>query len=369
MVIALIVMAQSIINNSVLFGQTDINKYGEKYSQSQYILGDDSPQKISDEELYIYAGYAYMKGEKPTIINFEHPPLGKYLFGLSYFLTGNSLQLNIIVFILTLFLFYNVSKLFIDSLILRLIALVSLALLPIFSHLLPQALLDVPLLAAFLAFIVVISWKTDKLLLKYFFAGISLGVFASIKYPIPFIILPLALLAVISWRLKEFKYAFLSLILLVFTYLVQYGQYFIYNPSLMDFIKFEKYRFSWWTGDRSMPKFLIFETLFTGRHRAWWDPGSYQYTTEWSPVLPVIFIGSLVASIWMRKNIWTISLFAFSIFALLAFALGSAASLRYLLITFPFWILAIFSAIDNKLPFFCGQLNFKSTQDKMEESL
>lgn len=330
-----------------LFKPTNMSEYGEKYSQSQYILGENSPANISDAELYIYAGYAYFKGEDPTTINFEHPPLGKYLFGLSYYLTGNSLQINILLHIITLFLFFLLSKKFINSLLLRIGAVLTLAALPLFSHLLPQALLDVPLLLSMLAFYLALSWKTTKLFQKYFLIGLILGVMASIKYPIPFMVIPFSILFIGAWMQKEICWILLSLLVIFGIYLFQYLGYFIHGHSIFDFIKFEIYRFNWWTGDRTMPKFLIFENLFTGRYEAWWEPGTYQYTKEWTPLLPIIFMLSLPSFFVMKKDNWTILYFVFSIITLLFFAIGSGASLRYLLLTIPIWILTIFSGFET----------------------
>ena len=343
-----IVGVQTIRFSDRLFTPTNIAEYGRKYSQSQYVLGENSPQNISDEELYIYAGYAYVKGEDPTTINFEHPPLAKYLFGLSYYLTGNSLVFNIPLYIGVLFLFFLLSKKFINSFLLRMATVVTLATLPLFSHLLPQALLDIPLLFTMLCFYLSLTWKSKKLFLKYCLVGLSLGVMACIKYPFPFMAVPLLFLAISAWLQKEIRYALLVLPIMGGVYFLQYWGYFAHSHSLIDFINFEKYRFHWWTDNRTIPKFLIFENLFTGRHEAWWEPGTYLYTKEWTPLIPIIFTLSLPAAFLMKKNKWTLLLYGFSILILFLFALGSAASLRYLLITLPIWILAVFSGIERQ---------------------
>lgn len=348
-IISLLVAVFALQSSSELFKPTDISEYGRKYSQSQYILGENSPEKVSDAELYIYAGFAYFKGEDPTTINFEHPPLGKYLFGLSYFISGNSTQINILLHIATLFLFFLLSKKFIDSFLLRIMAVVTLGALPLFSSLLPYALLDIPFLLTILGFYLTLSWKTPQLALKYTIIGMILGAMTSIKYPFPFMAIPGLILLIGAWMQKEIRWVFLSLPIIVSVYLIQYLGYFIHDHSLVDFLKFELYRFHWWTGERTMPKFLIFENLFTGRHKAWWEPGTYQYTKEWTPLLPLIFILSLPSFAVMKKNNWTKLFFVFSIITLLLFAIGSAASLRYLLITFPIWILAVFSGFENIL--------------------
>lgn len=346
-IISLVVVILAVRFSNQLFLSTDMFEYGKKYSQSQYVLGENSPENISDADLYIYAGYAYFKGEDPTTINFEHPPLGKYLFGLSYYLTGNSVQINILLYVITLFLFYLLSNKFINSFLLRIMAVLVLATLPLFSHLLSQALLDIPFLLTMISFYLALSWKTSRLILKYLTIGLILGIMASIKYPFPFMAIPLLLLFIGAWMQKEIRWIILSLVIASGVYLFQYLAYFIHGHSLLDFIKFEIYRFNWWTGDRTMPKFLIFENLFTGRHKAWWEPGAYQYTQEWTPLLPIIFTLSLPSFFVMKKNKWPKLFFVFSMLTLLIFAIGSAASLRYLLLTIPIWILTIFSSLER----------------------
>ena len=50
------------------------------YSKSQYVLGQKSKGGIGDDGLYAFAGYYYLfqRGDVSSV-NFEHPPLGKYL--------------------------------------------------------------------------------------------------------------------------------------------------------------------------------------------------------------------------------------------------------------------------------------------------
>lgn len=63
--------------------KTDISKTKEK------VVADLRKKGISDAQLYAYAGYEYYHGKDPTLLNPEHPPLGKYLIGTSIALTGN----------------------------------------------------------------------------------------------------------------------------------------------------------------------------------------------------------------------------------------------------------------------------------------
>lgn len=333
----------------VLTTPTDINEYGKNYSLSQYVLGENSPQKISDGDLYIYAGYAYLKGEDPTTINFEHPPLGKYFFGLSQLLTGNSIVINWIFYFFSLWVLFLLTKKILVLNSLRLLTVILFGTIPVVYSLSAMALLDIPLLLSMLLFFLASTWKTQKLVLKYFLAGLVLGTLASIKYPFPFIGIPVLMLVIISFLQKENRYIFLSFTTAGIVYLVQYAMFFAHGHSLLDWVAFEKYRFSWWTGERTMPKFLIFENIFTGRHEAWWEPGTFVTTKEWTPTLPILLLLTIAAIPWMKRTRWNLLFFSYSIVTLFLFAFGSAAALRYLVIVIPFWIIAFLSAVEKTL--------------------
>ena len=56
--------------------------------------------RFCDEVLYIKAGEAYLRGVPPIFINFEHPPLAKYLIGFFYIIKlGSYLPLITILFV------------------------------------------------------------------------------------------------------------------------------------------------------------------------------------------------------------------------------------------------------------------------------
>ena len=95
----------TLIHRAEIFIPTNRKAISLAYSQSQYVLGDEALQKIDDNTLYQYAAEAYLRGEDPTTINFEHPPLGKYLFGLSLQLFNQVLVINILLFAICLSLF------------------------------------------------------------------------------------------------------------------------------------------------------------------------------------------------------------------------------------------------------------------------
>jgi len=334
-------------NKQVFLSKTNIDDYAKKYANSQYIKGDASPRKITDGELYTYAGYAYVRGEDPTTINFEHPPLIKYFFGFSYLIFGNSAIVSLIFYAIFLFSFYLFSGLVLTNKLLRYLAVVVLGLQPIVYTLASQILLDLPLNFLVLFLFYFLFKKNTSLKKKYILIGIILGFLGSVKYPFPFLLLPIFLISLTSYLNKELKYLILPLLIAPTIYLTQYLMFFFNGHSFTDLIMFEKYRFSWWMGDRTMPRFLIFENLFTGKFTGWWDNKPVVKNENWNLLLPITFVSYLGSFFVNKKNRTNCILFLYSLAVIILYGIGSATYLRYLTQLIPFWIALIFSAIEN----------------------
>ncbi|MFH1959362.1 MAG: hypothetical protein ABIJ22_03490 [Patescibacteria group bacterium] len=149
-------------------------------------------------------------------------------------------------------------------------------------------------------------------------------------------------------------------------YLAQYTMFFVHDHSLVDLIKFEKYRFAWWTGDRTMPKFLIFQNLFTGQYPAWWEDNLMMKNKEWNISIPLIFITYLISFfLGEKKNIIKIILFLYSLTVLVLYGLGSAVYLRYLTQIMPFWITITLS----NLEVFIKTNNIRLSKTKLRGSI
>jgi len=333
------------LNHDQLFQPTDMQAVGRAYSQSQYILGDLSPAKIDDSTLYVYAGQAYLQGEDPTTINFEQPPLVKYIFGLSQFLFKSSFTLNLLILAAVLVAYITLSKKIGLSDWLTLVSLVIMVVsTPLLTHL-GYALLDsFLLLMTLLFFIALFSIKKFSINMGVLI-GVILGVIAATKYPIPLMLLYLGVLGL--WLLLKHQVRLLLIIMptMILVYLATYLMYFVHGHTLLDFLRFEIYRFHWWTDDRSIPRYLIFQTLFFGHFPEWWDSQSTKVVIDhdwrlWWPILFIIqFLGQIIA-IWKRQYQF-ILLGVYVSGLTVMYALGSATFGRYLMQTIPFWILII----------------------------
>lgn len=324
-----------------LLAVTDISSVGSAYSQSQYVLGDKAVQKIDDGTLYQYAAHAYLQGDDPTTINFEHPPLGKYIYGVSLWLTQRVHVGNVLVYTVCLILFARLLTHFKLPLPFSLLALIHLALASSLDQHLSSVLLDLQTLFWSLLFFVVLLTARERPI-KYFWVGVSLGGFIATKYFFPIVFLYTGLVLLWAWKKKNLPKVVITGITAISIYVASYALYFYHGHSLLDFVKFEWYRFRWWTGDRTIPQFIIMSTLFLGKFPMWWESGStYMRDNHWNITWPLLFTAHLFSSVGVSKKLETLVIWLFSIGLLAIFLFGSAVYGRYLLQLMPFWWITI----------------------------
>jgi len=332
---------------SEIFQLSDMALLGKAYGESQYVLGDQAINKIDDATLYTYAAGAYFKGEDPTTINFEHPPLGKYVFGLSLWLFGRVLVINIILFVLVQFLFAKLLKILNFAPMFILAAVGYFALGSSLSNHLRVALLDTQILIWSLGFFIALFIKRETWQ-KYLLLGLMLGGLISTKYFFPIAFLYAGLVLVWAGMHRSIFKVGLSLLISLGVYLASYWQYFNHSHSILEFVKFEWYRFRWWTGNRTIPKFIILQTILFGKFPMWWETTKkYQIDGDWNISWPILFLSHLAALIKQNFLPHQIVILIYSLGLLVIYLFGSAVYGRYLLQLIPFWIIIIGWAFKN----------------------
>ena len=318
--------------------KTDMHSYGQLYANSQYVRGEATNQRIDDATLYIYAGFAYLQGEDPTTVNFEHPPLGKYLFGLSYLIFQNSLILNLVVYAAFLAVFVSLIRLFTKNTLVILATVLFLGTTRLIYVNVGQGMLDIFATLLLLAlFRTLFSQLSPRY--KYLLSGLFIGGIAATKYPFPSLLLPLAVTFFWSFRSKEFIASLLLIPSALSVYLGSYTVYFMQH-SLKDFLAFEWFRLKWWVVDRNIPPFLIFHTLFWGSFQDWRTLHTVT-SAVWSPALPLVFVSHYVAVLFAKVDARLLVLVGYSSMQLALFAVGSASYDRYFIGLLPFWLIAI----------------------------
>lgn len=132
---------------------------------------------LSDSDIYIATGVLYATGSDPTTYNFQHPPLIKYLFGISTLLTGNPFWVQIFFGLALLCLTYFLGeKLGLGKL--GYLGVLGLLVDPVFGGMMNQAFLDLGQAVFALAYIILEFFFPESYILQ----GIALGLFAASKF-------------------------------------------------------------------------------------------------------------------------------------------------------------------------------------------
>lgn len=340
-IVCIYMIVLTVVHRQNVFEKTDIDALRESYVTSNYVLGDRG-HKMSDEEVYTYAGYVYVTGESPMSVNFEHPPFIKYLYGVSTTYLGNpNIIVAIFVLVEALCIIYLAKELYVDK---RLVVIATLLFLSnsLVYWYFSKALLDIPLTGMMLLVVVLYTkyMKKPSFPSALLFGVIS-GLYLCSKYAFP---LSVGLFGVLllTMLVKHGKiwHVVAAIGMAGISYISLYFAFFLKGNTIIDFIKFEVWRLNWYMGKTDGPKALILQTIFFGKHRAWWAyDGSMvtypNYTILW-PITCVVFLVSLFkkmkhAASLIPYKIWTLG-------ALLVLLLGASNDF-YLIPLLPGFIL------------------------------
>jgi len=154
------------------------------YNQSQFApKPEDRRLVIDDHDLYAYSGWHYLNTGKLETVNIEHPPLGKYLIGLSIIIFNQQNIGQLFWGGLFLILFYFLSEKSLKNNSLSLLVVFFFSLEKIFTYQLTHSLLDLPLAVFLLSLFLITKARFKNKNIKTFFQGIFLGLIAGTKYP------------------------------------------------------------------------------------------------------------------------------------------------------------------------------------------
>lgn len=275
---------------------------GNLYSQSQYVIGERSKGGIGDDGLYAFAGYYYLfqKGDVSSV-NFEHPPLGKYLIGLSILLFGNENIINIIYFLFLLLLTYKLSQILLSDRILSVLSVGILSLDSLFLDNLVRSLLDLPFTLFFVGgvyFFLLGLKKSRFLYLSFIFLGAA---FSTRFFPVLLIICLYLLLIIIVFQRKSIKTFIKASFLIPIIYLISHISFFFYHPSVVEFLRHKKWMLAWFTGTPIITG-NIWRNIFTG----WYidSTGKLVVNEHWMLVVPVVVVFAMVSIFHVIPNLF-----------------------------------------------------------------
>lgn len=334
-----------LISNQQYFTRIfNFDYYSDLYSKSQYVIGAASKGGIGDDGLYAFAGYYYLfqKGDV-SAVNFEHPPLGKYLIGVSIMLFHNENIINIIYFAVLLWVTYIIGKIILKNSLLSLIAVGILSADPLFLDNLKRSLLDLPFTLFFtlaVYFFLLALGKQKYLYLSMLFWGIT---FSTRFFPALVIIYGYLLLIILLHQRKNLQAFFLSSLLIPVVYLIAHTSYFFYHPSFIEFLRHKKWMLAWFSGSVRIVG-NIWRNIFTG----YYLDTTYKLVQNehWFVSVPAIVVPAVLPlkKYFDKKNLDLLLLYGLSILYFIYMTFLTDGSEKFMM---PIYPLLCILAINN----------------------
>ncbi len=298
-------------NKNIYLTKFDAKKYERKYYQSQWSI-PNSKTPISDEELYSYAGYRYINGLNPVLLNPEAPPLGKYLIGLSIALFKNQNIVPLIINLASLLLISLIVLITTSSLLAASLALFLTVVNTLFiDQLIHPAQLEGSQLFFLLLFLLFFwLYQKKKKLLLMILSGVTLGGFFSTKVFVLHWGL-INLFFIIYCLLKKEKVinfiktiAVINIIsLTVFT--ATYFRYFLIGNTLRSFLGTQKWIFMFYRQSGIQTSKILGSYLsltFFNQWRFWSEGYPFIKYESWSILLVVYSISSISVRVGMSRS-------------------------------------------------------------------
>lgn len=335
-------------NRNYFLRRFDPEYFGKLYSESQYVIGERSKGGIGDDGLYAFAGYFYLfKGGDVSSVNFEHPPLGKYLIGLSILVFQNENIINILYFILLLILTYKIGDLVLPDKTLSLLGVLILTFDPLFLDNLIRSLLDLPFTLFFVAgvyFFLKALTRPSLFYLSFLFWG---GAFSTRFFPAFVFVYLYLLLLIYIYKRKYLQTYFISTALVSLVYLITHISFFIYHPSVMEFLRHKKWMLNWFTGS---PVIFgnIWRNIITGTYID--STGKLAVNEHWTIVLPLIVLFAITCArrdIFMKKKSNLFFLYGLSILYVLYLTIATYGVGKFLMPIYPLVIVLSLSHLST----------------------
>lgn len=321
----------------------DVEYWKDRFEHSQWVL-PLSKRIIGDDGLFAYIGYDLINGGSITGFDAEVPPLGKYFIGLSIKVFSNPFYYAIFFGISSLIVFYIISIKVLGSKIKAILPVSILFLDPLFFSQFYKSMLDIcQLFFLLLNVFFIISIAGNKKLSKKniyllsLFAGISLGFFSQVKYPM---LLPvLIFIETIFFFIGKFKKEYIVFLgSFCIAFLVSNIKFFLDGNSLIEFLKFQKYVLSFYTKSQlAIHNDAIWSTFFLGKFPTITN-GKLISVEEWWvlwTIAGIVVLPTIIAKLFRKGPIiWK----GFGLFILLSFFTYTLLPVypRYLILVLPF---------------------------------
>lgn len=292
-------------NRTIFTSRFDADYWKDKYEHSQWKL-PLSERTIGDDGLYMYEGYRIIRGDDPTTLNAEVPPLAKYLIGASILVLGNGYIYGFIITTLALVVVFTLTYILTGTILTSTLATILVALDPLIAKQFSLTMLDslqlLFLLVCLLCITAALKIKhagTQALLVAA--SGLSLGFFAEVKFPL---FTPVVALIIVVALLQTKNWLRLTLVFLtstIISYLIPYIPYFLMGHSFREWLGVQKWIIMFFLQSGLKPTYgSMATTLLFDRNQDLFTR-TFELVPEWSPAWPVITILGIIGLIKIRR--------------------------------------------------------------------
>ena len=314
---------------SDLLKKFDAAYWTKRYNESQWVI-PNSKNSIGDDGLYMYAGYRYMQGDDPTLLNAEYPPLGKYVIGFFEEVTGYMNFFSLFLGGVVLVLFYLFNRQVFRSNFWALLPVTIFSFEPIFTTQIRAAYLDTFYLSMLLVGFIFFLRK------KYILSGLGVGLFMATKAPFLAVVVYIAMIVYLFLQ-KQFRVKIVLKIIIssLSVFLLSYTVTFLHGHGFIYFLKVQKYIIHFYSQGAKGVIGAVIPMLFTGNWYTWFS--SMQRVAEWSIGWPIVTVGGVFAlSLWFKKKDKYILFQLLWCGFYLVFLMITPIFARYLLLLIPF---------------------------------
>ncbi len=214
-----------------------------RYKKGMFLFPDKPDAALwappNDKAEYAYAGWLYIHGVSPNLINFEHPPLAKYLIGLSEIIFRNENVMGLLFGLLTLLLIFLISKKALRCEAFALIPIYMLSVDKIFIGLSGVSMLDI-YANFFICLAILLFLDEDRSFLRLALLSLSLGLALASKWSSGFLIATMFLYLLAQRKWQSTKWLLASVPLIILVYVSTYFAFFLNHSTLTDFLNLQR---------------------------------------------------------------------------------------------------------------------------------
>lgn len=280
------------------FSPFDLELMRESYGRSQYVRKDPAGW-LPDEFLYAYAGWYYVNGGSPIIVNPENPPLGKYIVGISISLFNHDKIPGFIFGFLSLFSLFLLCRLFLKENWLALLPLAIFA----WGKLFQEQLIHLPLFETFaltflnLAFYFFLRGleKDAYFWLSSFFLG-ALWATKPWMLTIPLMAAWPIYLLLVERKFIKLAHWLISLPMAVVVLLWSYLRLAVEGWGPYKILSVQKWIF-WYHRSKLIKFGSVWPFIYLRRWHVWWGDQPIMPVSQWNIFWPIFITLALIFSI------------------------------------------------------------------------